>query len=376
MRFSELTTLGVGGEIPDFIAATTTSEIVSAALSARDTGLPVLALGGGSNLLVSDSGFEGRVIAVRTRGIDVDFDAVHASALAGAGAGAGVGSVRVRVAAGEDWDEFVSWTIHHGYAGLEALSGIPGRVGAAPIQNIGAYGQEVGNVVHGVHILDLGTGELRFLARADLDFSYRDSIFKQGLDAIVLSVEFDLQDVRESRLSRPIEFAQLSSALRVELGEQVSLQSVRDAVLTLRRSKGMVLDALDPDTRSAGSFFVNPIVTSRFAGTLPIDAPRYPLSDDTRDRILEIGADVPPLAEPGLVKLSAAWLIENAGIPRGFSLPGSRASVSSKHTLALTNRGGASAEEVAALARYVRSMVQSHFGVLLQPEPVLVGMEL
>jgi len=373
MRFSELTTLAVGGEISEFIIAVSTKELVSAALSARDAGLPVMALGGGSNLLVSDAGYDGRVIAVRTRGVDVDFNAGDAGDADESSASM---SVRVRAAAGEDWDDFVSWTIDHGYSGLEALSGIPGRVGAAPIQNIGAYGQELANVVHGVHILDMASGEVRFLGRDNLAFSYRDSVFKQGLDAIVLSVEFDLQDVRESRLSRPIVFAQLASALGVELGEQVPVSRVRDEVLALRRSKGMVLDSSDADTRSAGSFFVNPIVTTRFAGTLPSDAPRFFLAGDTGDRILEIGAEVPPLAEPGLVKLSAAWLIENAGIPRGFALPGSRASISSKHTLALTNRGDATAEEIAALARYVRSMVQSQFGVLLQPEPVFIGIEL
>ncbi len=361
MRFSDLTTLGVGGEISDLVEAQTNADAVSAALDARNRGVPILVVGGGSNLLASDDEFDGRVIALRTRGIDTSRDD---------------DTVRVRVAAGEDWDEFVAWTVDNGLAGLEALSGIPGRAGAAPIQNIGAYGQEVADVVRGVDILDLVTGELRYLERRELQFAYRDSIFKQGLDAIVLSVEFDLQDARATRLSRPVAFAQLASALDVELGNQVALEVAREAVLSLRKSKGMVLDSHDPDTRSAGSFFVNPVVTEGFARTLPADAPRFFLGDDAGDRILEIGADVPPLAGPSMVKLSAAWLIEHAGIPRGFSLPGSRAGVSTKHTLALTNRGGATAEEIAALARYVRSMVQSQFGVLLQPEPVLIGVDL
>ena len=364
MRFSDLTTLAVGGEIVDFVEANTTPDIVSVALDARERGTPLLVLGGGSNILVSEDGFDGRVLAVRNRGIDSRNDE------------SGDSHVRVRVAAGEDWDAVVAWTVENGYAGLEALSGIPGRVGAAPIQNIGAYGQEVADVLRGVDILDLTTGDVRYVSRDDLELSYRDSSFKHDLEAIVLSVEFDLQDARADRLSGPVAFEQLASALGVELGDRVALAEVRDAVLDLRRSKGMVLDASDADTRSAGSFFVNPIVTERFARSLPADAPRFLLAEEAGDRVLEIGAEVPPLAGPSLVKLSAAWLIENAGVPRGFSLPGSRAAVSSKHTLALTNRGDATADEVAALARYVRSMVQSQFGILLQPEPVCVGIDL
>jgi UDP-N-acetylmuramate dehydrogenase len=364
MRFSDLTTLGVGGEIADFVEATTTPDIVSAALDARERGIPLLVLGGGSNILISEEGFDGRVIAVRNRGIDSRNDESADS------------TVRVRVAAGEDWDAFVAWTVENGYAGLEALSGIPGRVGAAPIQNIGAYGQEVAEVLRGVDILDLRTGDVRYVGRDDLELSYRDSIFKHDLEAIVLSADFDLQDARADRLSTPVAFEQLASALDVELGDRVALAGVRDAVLGLRRSKGMVLDPSDADTRSAGSFFVNPVVTERFARTLPPNAPRFLLAEEAGDRVLEIGAEVPPLAGPSLVKLSAAWLIENAGVPKGFALPGARAAVSSKHTLALTNRGGATADEVAALARYVRSMVQSQFGILLQPEPVCVGVDL
>jgi len=364
MRFSDLTTLGVGGEIADFVEASTTPDIVSLALDARGRGTPLLVLGGGSNILVSEEGFDGRVIAVRNRGIDSRNDESQES------------NVRVRVAAGEDWDGFVAWTVENGYAGLEALSGIPGRVGAAPIQNIGAYGQEVAEVLRGVDILDLTSGEVRYVDRDDLELSYRDSVFKRDLEAIVLSVEFDLQDARTDRLSSPVAFEQLASALNVELGDRVALADVRDAVLSLRRSKGMVLDPSDADTRSAGSFFVNPIVTERFARSLPPNAPRFLLAEEAGDRVLEIGAEVPPLAGPSLVKLSAAWLIENAGVPKGFALPGSRAAISSKHTLALTNRGDATADEVAALARYVRSMVQSQFGILLQPEPVCVGVDL
>ena len=362
-----MTTFGVGGDIVDFVEVTTNAELLAAVAQAHDLRLPILVLGGGSNLLVGDDGFDGRVIAIRTKGIDlriVDFsDGVPPTA-------------RVRVAAGESWDDFVAWSVDHGFAGIEALSGIPGSVGAAPIQNIGAYGQEVSSVIVGVDVFDLVAGETRYIPSDALAFAYRDSIFKQGLEAVVLSVEFELTDARATRLSQPIAFDQLANALKVEPAAQVGLADVREAVLALRRSKGMVLDSTDPDTRSAGSFFVNPIVTEHFSRSLPVDAPRFPVGEQAQDRVLEIGADVPPLAQPGLVKLSAAWLIEHAGIPRGFALPGSRAAVSSKHALALTNRGGASAEEIAALARYVRSMVQSQFGVLLQPEPVCIGIEL
>lgn len=362
MDFAQLTTLGVGGPIAELIEAHTATEAVTSALDARSHGTPLIILGGGSNLFVGDEGFDGRVIAMRTTGIDSSLD--------------GTGVVRVRVAAGENWDSFVAWTIDQGFAGVEALSGIPGSAGAAPIQNIGAYGQEVSSVIVGVDILDLVNGEMRHLTRDELEFGYRDSVFKHGLEAVVLSIEFELVDARADHLSRPVAFAQLASALSVDLDSQIALAEVRDAVLALRRSKGMVLDPADADSRSAGSFFVNPIVTENFARSLPADAPRFPVGEEASLRVLEIGAEVPPLAGPGLVKLSAAWLIEHAGVPRGFRIAGSRAGVSSKHTLALTNRGGATAEEIAGLARYVRSMVQSQFGVLLQPEPVCIGVEI
>lgn len=368
MRFADVTTLGVGGDIDDFVEVETNAELLATVSQAQSTGLPILILGGGSNLLVGDAGFDGRVIAMRTKGIDVRMSETSS--------GEHGGTARVRVAAGESWDDIVAWSVENGFAGIEALSGIPGSVGAAPIQNIGAYGQEVSSVIIGVDVYDLVAGEIRCIPADELEFAYRDSVFKQGLEAIVLSVDLELADARATRLSQPIAFDQLAGALKVEMGAQVALADVRDAVLELRRSKGMVLDAQDPDTRSAGSFFVNPIVTEHFSRSLPAEAPRFPVGEEAQDRVLEIGAHVPPLAGPGLVKLSAAWLIENAGIPRGFSLPGSRAAVSSKHTLALTNRGGASAEEIAGLARYVRSMVQSQFGILLQPEPVCIGIEL
>ena len=364
--FADVTTLGVGGPIRELVEAHSNAEILATATRAEETGQPLLPLGGGSNILASDEFFDGIVLAIRTRGIDCSIDQTRNSAR----------PVRLTVAAGENWDHLVAWTVDQGYAGLEALSGIPGSVGAAPIQNIGAYGQEVSEVISAVEVYDVDRGEVRRLMPAELEFSYRDSVFKHGLDAIVLSVEFDLRDAREDRKSQPLAFAQLAESLSLELGARVDLATVRESVLALRRAKGMLLDPADSDTRSVGSFFVNPIVTERFARSLPTDAPRFPLGEEASDRVLEIGAEVPPLENPGMVKLSAAWLIEHAGVMKGFALPGSDAAVSRKHTLALCNRGHARAEDIAALARYVRSLVQSQFGILLQPEPLLLGVDL
>ena len=271
----------------------------------------------------------------------------------------------------------VAWSISEGLAGIEALSGIPGSTGAAPIQNIGAYGQELSSVLTAVEFLDRYTQEISWIPASELNLGYRDSVFKQGKEGVVLTVELSLASYGDS-LSAPIAFPQLATALGVELGTQVALAEVRETVLKLRASKGMVLDPTDPDTASAGSFFMNPIVTENFARHLPADAPRFPVQKTELDRVLPLGAEVPPLAStagPNLVKLSAAWLIENAGVKKGYSVPGSKAGISTKHTLAITNRGGATAAEVVGLATYVQAMVQSHFGIILYPEPNLIGVE-
>lgn len=392
--FSELTTLQVGGPADKLVTATTQRDLVDLAAEAWTHGEPWLALGGGSNLLVGDEGFDGTVIRVATTGIElVPIHAPHP-----------VGRVRIRVQAGETWDDLVAWTVEHGYSGFEALSGIPGSVGAAPVQNIGAYGQELASTLVAIDFLDEGAAAPRRMTADELELGYRTSVLKRGLRGIVVSVEFDLHDTALERavlgeaLGEPIAYGQLADALHVNLGDRVPISRVREIVLALRRSKGMVLDAADADSVSAGSFFTNPIVTERVARTLPGDAPRWYLGDEAIDEVTPLagGAVESPLdqflahqasleasvtvadaapAEP-LVKLSAAWLIERAGVRRGFRLPGSRAAVSSKHTLALTNRGGASAEEIAQLARFVQSRVQSEFGIKLQPEPVLVGVEL
>ena len=391
--FSELTTLQVGGPATKLVTATTQRDLVDLAVEAWDAVEPWLVLGGGSNLLVGDEGFDGTVIRVATKGIEVLPPRQAPD-----------GAVRIRVQAGESWDDLVAWTVAQGFSGFEALSGIPGSVGASPVQNIGAYGQELESTLVAIEFLDEGEHAPRRMTADELQLGYRTSVLKQGLRGIVVSVEFELHDTAVERailgeaLGQPIAYAQLADALHVNLGDRVAISRVRESVLALRASKGMVLDDGDPDSVSAGSFFTNPIVTERVARTLPGDAPRWYLAEEAPDEVVPIagGLAESPLdeflalqesleatepaadaaADEPLVKLSAAWLIERAGIHRGFALPGSRAGISTKHTLALTNRGGASAEEVAQLARFVQSRVHAEFGIMLKPEPVLVGIEL
>jgi len=389
--FSDLTTLRVGGPIDRLVTATTQRDLVDRVREADASGERWMVVGGGSNLLVGDDGFAGTVIRIATKGIEVV-------------PGARPGSVHVHVQAGEVWDELVAFTVDRGFSGLEALSGIPGSVGAAPVQNIGAYGQELSDVLVGIEFLDEGADRPRRMSADELELGYRTSVLKQGLAGVVLSIEIALHDTTAERevlgqaLGTPVAYAQLAGALGVQLGDRVPIADVREAVLALRSGKGMVLDPDDPDSVSAGSFFTNPIVSERIARTLPGDAPRWYLEPEEPDEVVplaELEAQSPLDAflvhqaevdaaeahahrdpsEP-LVKLSAAWLIEHSGIRRGFALPGSRAAISSKHTLAVTNRGGASADELAQLARFVQGRVQAEFGIVLHPEPVLVGVEL
>lgn len=391
--FAELTTMRVGGPAPRLTVATTEAELVAIAADAYASGEPVLLLGGGSNTVVADEGFDGTVIRIATAGVQ--------RVQSGDGGRGHPDAVRLRVQAGENWDTLVAFAVRNRWAGIEALSGIPGSVGAAPVQNIGAYGQELSSVLVAVDFLDAVTGDVRRLTAADLELGYRTSALKRGLEGIVIAVELELLQRPDvgAALGEPIAYGQLANALAVDVGSRVSLGEMRRTVLGLRASKGMVLDPDDPDSVSAGSFFTNPIVSARFARTLPADAPRWPLAPEepdlvaaldgsTADESTTIGllaeaaadrerhrARVESAEGPG-VKLSAAWLIEQAGISRGFALPGSGAAISSKHTLAITNRGGASALEVAQLASFVQGRVQAEFGVLLHPEPVLVGLEL
>lgn len=368
MQLGQLTTLRVGGPAGELLAPSTAEELVRTTRDVWASEVDWLVLGGGSNVVVSDDGFAGCVIRVLTRGIEVVASDEE--------------SVLIRVQAGEPWDDLVAHTVEQGWAGIEALSGIPGLTGAAPIQNIGAYGQEVASSLVAVEFLDRETGELRRLAASELELGYRTSVLKQGRRGLVLSIDLRLARATNS----PVAFAQLASALGVSLGDEITLAEVRRAVLALRASKGMLLDDADPDSASAGSFFTNPIVSEQFAKALPLDAPRWPMTPhDVAPVVTPLESympeDMAPVAESPdlatrLVKLSAAWLIEHSGVSRGFRLPGSRAAVSSKHTLAIVNTGGATAGEIGELARYVQTRVLSEFGVILQPEPVLIGVEL
>jgi len=345
VRLADLTTLRVGGNAADYLVAETSDAVIDAVSAADAAGRDVLVLGGGSNLLVGDSDLAATVVHLRTRGIELETRDACSGAM-------------VRVAAGEPWDDVVARAVRAGWAGIEALSGIPGSTGATPIQNVGAYGQEVSQSIASVRTWDRQQNRVRTLAAVDCEFGYRSSRLKQerfrgGPRYIVLEVTFQL---RLGDLSTPIGYAELARALGVEIGERAELARVREAVLAVRRGKGMVLDGSDHDTWSAGSFFTNPVLEPDAAQQLPVEAPRWP-------------------AEGGRVKVSAAWLIEHAGFGKGFGLPGP-ASLSTKHTLALTNRGQARAADVVDLARRVRDGVRSAFDVDLVPEPVLVGCSL
>ncbi|MEQ1735350.1 MAG: UDP-N-acetylmuramate dehydrogenase, partial [Rhodoglobus sp.] len=340
-----------------YVRVTTTAELVDAARAAWGDGDDWLVLGGGSNMVVADEGFDGTVIHVATTGIE---------RLA-----ADEPRVRLRVQAGESWDALVAHTVAQGWGGIEALSGIPGSVGASPIQNIGAYGQELSTVLVSIDFLDFLSGDVETLAAADLGLDYRTSAIKQGRAGVVLAVELDLVATETGIVA----YAQLAQTLGVAVGSRAPIAQIRDAVLALRRAKGMVLDAADPDSVSCGSFFTNPILGENFARGLPADAPQWPMRPEAAAIVVPLGSEpAVPVGEEGMVKVSAAWLIERAGVTRGFSLPGSHVAISKKHSLAITNRGGGTAEEVAELARFIQAVVLSSFGIHLQPEPIAVGL--
>ncbi len=390
-RLADLTTLRVGGPARELITATDREVLVATARAAWDDGEELLVLGGGSNVVVGDDGFDGTVLRVATRGIQRLPLAPTAGGPAMPASDADRlrslsralrppqqrEAVRLRVEAGEPWDDLCAYAVEQGWAGIEALSGVPGSCGAAPIQNIGAYGQELAATLTAVEFLDRTTGAISRLPASALQLGYRTSVFKHGLEGVVLAVELQLYGPGEGRpaQSAPVAYAQLADALGVPLGSRVPIGVLRDTVLQLRGRKGMVLDPADPDSVSVGSFFTNPIVSESFARTLPASAPRWPTTDDEPDIVVPLGTEPsprPPRTQEPRVKLSAAWLIEHAGVRRGFRLPGSRAHLSTKHTLAIVNGGGASAEEVLQLARYIRNLVQIEFGVLLQAEPNLI----
>jgi len=369
---AQLTTLRTGGVPERMFDAHTVEQLVPALRNAWSEGEPVLVLGGGSNLFVGDQPFEGTVIRVLTTGIETLPSPRD-------------GFVRLRVQAGHDWDALVAFAVEEGLAGVEAMSGIPGTVGAAPVQNIGAYGQEIVQTLVEVELIDELTGDVSAVPAAELGLGFRTSVLKHHYgfvperSAVILTVTLELERVGSGE--RPVGGEQLRTALGLEPAASVSIAWVREHVLSTRRRKGMVLDDDDPDTYSAGSFFQNAIVSASFARTLPSECPRWPLSPVV-DSALVIplaayqGYVPPTAAHESDVKVSAAWLIEHSGLRKGFKLPRSRAALSTKHALALTNRGGASAEEIAQLARFIQGRVQAEFGLILQPEPVLVGVEL
>jgi len=343
---AELTTFRVGGPAAQYVEAQSEAELIDAVRGADADGTPLLVVGGGSNLLVADAGFEGLVLKDARADVGIQDDGF-------------CGGVSVTATAGANWDGLVERAVADEWVGVEALSGIPGSVGAAPVQNIGAYGAELADTLASVRVWDREEARVRTLMLIELGFGYRTSVLKRSLAApfgptpryVVLDVTLQM---RFGSRSAPVRYAQLADALGVAVGDTAPIAQVREAVLALRRSKGMVLDAADHDTWSAGSFFTNPIVSE---DQVPPGAPVYPASD-------------------GLVKTSAAWLIENAGFARGFALPGSHAAVSTKHTLALTNRGGATGAELLELARHLRDGVRENFGIDLVPEPVVVGAQL
>ena len=333
---SKFTTLGVGGPAAKIIHAKTEAELISAVKTADDSKTPLLILGGGSNVLISDSGFAGTVIKVETTGNSFEIDACSGGTLT--------------VSAGADWDEFVAFTIEKGLANLESLSGIPGTVGGSPIQNIGAYGHEVSEVIARVRTYDRKLQEVKTFTASECKFGYRNSIFKTELNRYVISdVTFQL---RIGEASLPIGYAELANELGVEIGARVAITKVRDAVLKLRSAKGMLINE---GINSAGSFFMNPILDKGAAEKLPSDAPRWPMPD-------------------GKVKTSAAWLMEHAGVSKGDQLAG--AQISPKHVLALSNTGDATAKDLIELAKSAQEKVRAKFGIVLQSEVQLVGLSL
>lgn len=371
LQLAALTTLRTGGAPERMVDASTTDELVAALRDVWARGDEWFVLGGGSNLFIGDETFEGTVIRVLTRGIE-ELPSPHP------------GRIRLRVQAGHGWDELVAYAVEHGYAGLEAMSGIPGTVGASPVQNIGAYGQEIQETLVEVDLIDEATGEVSVVPASELGLGFRTSVLKHHYGsvperrAVILSVTVDLLVAGE----RVVRGQQLRRALGLDSDAPVPLAWVRERILATRASKGMLLDDDDPDTHSVGSFFQNAIVPEAVARALPPECPRWPVAPD-----LDAVTVIPLASYDGLVpaskavevpdvKVSAAWLIEHAGIRKGFKLPRSRASVSTKHALALTNRGGATAAEVSELARFIQSRVHAEFGLVLQPEPVLLGVEL
>ena len=336
-ELSRYTSLRVGGPAKKIVQVATEAQIIAAIEAAGD--LPILIMGGGTNVLISDSGFAGTVIRISNNSVKSEVDACSGATLT--------------IGAGEDWDTFVLTTIERGFAGLETLSGIPGTVGATPIQNIGAYGHEVAEFITRVRTYDRQEKCVKTFTNSECEFSYRNSHFKSHPGRyVVLDVQFQ---IRRGEMSEPITYLELAKKLGVEPGDKASVTATREAVLELRASKGMLLRADDYDSWSAGSFFTNPIISQQAADALPNAAPKWPLND-------------------GRVKVSAAWLIENSGIHKGDGVGGAR--ISSKHVLALSNSGSATAADIAQLATRARTHVKEAFGITLETEVNLIGIEI
>lgn len=338
-QLSDYTSFRVGGPAQEIVNASNEAEIVAGVQKADEEGKKILILGSGTNVLISDEGFNGVVIRVASTEVEAEVDACSGATLI--------------IGAGEIWDSFVETTIKRGYAGLETLSGIPGTVGAAPIQNIGAYGHEVSEFITRVRTYDRKEKQIKTFTNAECEFTYRSSRFKLEPDRyVVLDVGFQL---RIGEMTTPIHYSELAWALSTVVGGRASVVATREQTLKLRESKGMLLNSKDHDAWSAGSFFTNPIVAPEVASKLPQDAPRWIQSD-------------------GRVKISAAWLIEHSGVHKGDEHSGAR--ISSKHVLALTNSGNATAADIAALAKEVMKKVEEVFGIILEPEVNLVGLTL
>lgn len=331
---AEHTTLRVGGVAKTFVIAESESDIIEAIQTYRESN--VVILGSGSNVVIADDGFDGVVIHIQSQGVKVEQDECSGA--------------MVSVQAGVNWDEFVVDSLSNEWYGIEALSGIPGSVGATPIQNVGAYGQDVSQSIARVKTYDRIEGKVKTFSAAECEFRYRSSRFKIEPDRyVVLEVTFQLG---LGPHSSPIHYAELALVLGVEIGKRSKSSDVREAVLNLRKSKGMVLDNNDPDTWSVGSFFTNPIVTKELSDSLPSTLTRWQQSDG--------------------VKISAASLLEHSGIQKGFTL-GTHAQISSKHALAITNRANAKATEIMELAHFIQDAVQSQFGISLEIEPRVIG---
>ena len=332
------TTFRLGGPARRFVEATIEKQLIDTVADCDSRGEPVLVLGGGSNVLIADEGFDGTVVKVATRGVRAE--------------AADCSGAQLEVAAGEVWADLVARAVAAQWSGMETLSGIPGSVGAVPIQNVGAYGAEVATLIQRVRTWDRAEGAIRTFAAAECGFSYRDSRFKREKGRhLVLRVDFQLP---LGELGQPVRYPELARALGVEVGQRAPAARVRETVLAIRRRKGMVLDENDHDTWSAGSFFTNPILTPEQAASLPAEAPRF-------------SAD-------GGIKTSAAWLIQHAGFPAGHGTGPAR--LSTRHVLALTNRGHATTADVLDLAREIRDGVRERFGITLAPEVNLVGVSI